>query len=198
MGAEQSLASWQHSGSSGPRERCLGRAELRNCMSPLVGGQGQPDSGHEFPFRNVTQGLTPVRRSLAVRMAASMRSVVPAEQACRRRCLVKGGVIAVVCALIIAWGITVFPGVAQAQTACNVTDEFPEVVDVRIVGSRVVRLYIWQTKHIFHMETAPAYFATSDEKKIATHCFARACHQLSQTTLATSWTAARKLRAVFS
>jgi hypothetical protein len=28
--------------------------------------------------------------------------------------------------------------------------------------------------------------------------FARACHQLSQTTLATSWTAARKLRAVFS
>jgi putative transposase len=26
----------------------------------------------------------------------------------------------------------------------------------------------------------------------------RACHQLSQTTLATSWTAARKLRAVFS
>ena len=26
----------------------------------------------------------------------------------------------------------------------------------------------------------------------------RACHQLSQTTLATSWTAARKFRAVFS
>jgi hypothetical protein len=26
----------------------------------------------------------------------------------------------------------------------------------------------------------------------------RACHQLSQTTLATSWMAARKLRAVFS
>ena len=28
--------------------------------------------------------------------------------------------------------------------------------------------------------------------------YIRACHQLSQTTLATSWTAARKLRAVFS
>ena len=28
--------------------------------------------------------------------------------------------------------------------------------------------------------------------------FTRACRQLSQTTLATSWTAARKLRAVFS
>ena len=28
--------------------------------------------------------------------------------------------------------------------------------------------------------------------------YIRACHQLSQTTLATSWTAARKFRAVFS
>jgi len=30
------------------------------------------------------------------------------------------------------------------------------------------------------------------------HPYTRACHQLSQTTLATSWTAARKFRAVFS
>jgi hypothetical protein len=35
-------------------------------------------------------------------------------------------------------------------------------------------------------------------KTVKFHYEPRACHQLSQTTLATSWTAARKFRAVFS
>ena len=42
-------------------------------------------------------------------------------------------------------------------------------------------------------KTGPA-----DERVIPSYGFTRACHQLSQTTLATSWTAARKFRAVFS
>ena len=49
---------------------------------------------------------------------------------------------------------------------------------------------------------APGFAALTDKQRAEVEevsvMLTRACHQLSQTALATSWTAARKLRAVFS
>jgi hypothetical protein len=147
-------------------------------MSPLIAmsasdarDPSKQDSGHEFLLRNITQGLTPVQRMLADR-EASMRLDLSVELARRRRRWVKGVVTAAaVCALMIVWSTTIVPDVAEAQAACNVTDALPEVLDVRIVGSRLVRLYLWPSTHIFYIETASAYFATTDEKQVGTHCF---------------------------
>jgi catalase-peroxidase len=45
---------------------------------------------------------------------------------------------------------------------------------------------------------ADLVFGSNSVLRAVAEVYARACRQLSQTTLATSWTAARKLRAVFS
>jgi hypothetical protein len=79
------------------------------------------------------------------------------------------GAVAVRYTLAIVWAIAIAPDVAQAD--CNDIDSPPEVLDVQVVGSRLVRFYAWPSRHIFNIETAP-YSATRDEKNLGAHCFA--------------------------
>jgi hypothetical protein len=109
----------------------------------------------------------PPQRMLADRVAAVMPPGVSGD--CR---LVKLGIVALRCALVTSLSTTIAPGAARAQADCNRIDASPEVLDVRSVGTRLVRFYVWPSKRLFYIETASDYAAAEDERKSSTRCFA--------------------------
>src|SRR5580700_4718929 len=67
---------------------------------------------------------------------------------------------------------------------------------INVIANRVEE--IGERTAILHFKEGQGVVNGGHGLKIVRELQTRACHQLSQTTLATSWTAARKFRAVFS